>query len=119
MKVRPLPDRTQKGHEMNITTTRNLLTDTWTTDVSEMEDAIQCFTADRNLWDDCHVAFFEIAHDPSLHVNVTHKHPTAEVSGWAGPADRPEGFVHNRRFADPATVQIVRHIREMVFAAPL
>ena len=104
---------------MNIRTTRNLLTDTWAAEVREMEDAIQHFTADRKLRDDCHVAFFEIARDPHLHVNVTHRHPTAEVSGWVGPADRPEGFVHNRRFDDPATVQILRHIREMVFAAPL
>jgi hypothetical protein len=109
----------RKATDMNITTTRNLLTDAWTADVSDMEQAIQHFTADRRLTDDCHVAFFEIARDPHLHVNVTHTHPTAQVSGWAGPGDRPEGFVHNRRFVDTATVQIVRHIREMVFAAPL
>ena len=102
---------------MKVTTTHNLLTDAWTADVREMEDAIQHFRADRRLRDDCHVAFFEIARDPYLHVNVTHKYPTVHVSGWAGPADRPEGFVHNRRFDDMATVQIVRHIREMVFAA--
>jgi hypothetical protein len=103
---------------MNITTTRNLLTDAWTADVSDMEHAIQHFTADRRLKDDCHVAFFEIARDPQLHVNVTHRHATAPVSGWAGPADRPEGFVHNRRFDDTARGQIVRHIRDIVFAAP-
>ena len=50
---------------------RNLLTDAWTADVSDMEQAIQHFTAD------------------------------------------------NRRFDDPARGQIVLHIREMVFAAPL
>ncbi len=103
---------------MNITTTRNLLTDAWTADVSEMEHAIQDFASDRKLRDDCHVAFFEIARDRCLHVNVTHKHATVPVSGWAGPATRPEGFVHNRRFDDPAPGHIVRHIRDMVFAEP-
>lgn len=104
---------------MNIRTTRNLLTDAWIADVMEVEDAIQRFKSDGTPANDCHVAFFEIASDPHLHVNVTHKYPTAEVSGWTGPADRPEGFVHNRRFDDTAPHHIVRHIRDMVFAAPM
>jgi len=103
---------------MNITTTRNLLTDAWTTPVQEVERAILRFTSVRRDRNDCHVAFFEIARDPQLHVNVTHKYPTAEVSGWAGPARQPEGFVHNRRFDDLTPRHIVRHIRDMVFARP-
>jgi hypothetical protein len=102
---------------MTITTTRNLLTDSWTADVEILEDAIQHFHADRARAQDCRVAFFEIARDRNLHVNVTHTHSTVAVSGWAGPANLPEGFVHNRTFGDMAPRQMIRHIREMVFAA--
>jgi hypothetical protein len=72
--------------------------------------------ADRPLTNDCRVVFFEIAGDGQLHVNVTHQHATRAVRGWAGPARLPDGFVHNRRFGDPPPRQIIRHIRNMVFA---
>ena len=48
---------------------------------------------------------------------VTHAHETITASGWAGPAKLSGGFVHNRRFGGAALSQIVRDIREMVFAA--
>ncbi len=104
---------------MNITTTRRLRTDAWAAPVAEVERAIERFESDPADGHACQVAFFEIARDPQLHVNVTHTFQTVEVSGWAGPANRPEGFVHNRRFGDPAARHIVRHIRDMVFAAPM
>jgi hypothetical protein len=58
--------------------------------------------------------------DRHLHINVTHKYPTKSVRGWAGPASMPQGFVHNRTFSDEqASGQIVRHVRDMVVAAPI
>jgi len=99
-----------------VTTKHKLVTSRWTADVETLETAIGRFTADRPLTNDCHVVFFEIAGDGQLHVNVTHQHPTMAVRGWAGPARLPDGFVHNRRFGDTPTSQMVRHIRDMVFA---
>ena len=104
---------------MTITTTRKLLTGSWTADVEKLETAIRQFKLDGARKDDCRVAFFEIARDRDLHVNVTHAHETIAASGWAGPARLREGFVHNRRFGGTAPSQIVRHIRDMVFAAPV
>jgi hypothetical protein len=37
-----------------------------------------------------------------------------------GPASLPQGFVHNRTFSEAQpTRQIVRHVRDMVCAAPI
>jgi hypothetical protein len=102
---------------MNITTTRNLLTPTWTAEVDALEIAIGQMTSRRPLADDCRVALFEVVGDGNLHVNVTHRHQTQAPRGWAGPAVLPQGFVHNRTFGDVPPKQIVRHIREMVFSA--
>lgn len=100
-----------------VTTRHKLLTSSWTSDVETLETAIGRFTADRPLANDCQVVFFEIPRDSHLHVNVTHEHQTMAVRGWAGPARLPDGFVHNRRFGDTPPNQIIRHIRDMVFAA--
>jgi hypothetical protein len=81
-----------------------------------METAIRRFKDDGSLTNECHVAFFEMAADAHLHVNVTHRHLTRTVTGWAGPGRLPDGFVHNRRFVDTQSGQIIRHVREMVFA---
>jgi hypothetical protein len=99
-----------------VTTTHKLLTRSWTADVEAVETAIGRLTAARPLAHDCHVVLFEIAGDGHLHVNVTHQHPTMPMRGWAGPARLPGGFVHNRRFGDTPPNQIIRHIRDMVFA---
>ena len=105
---------------MTIRTTRKLLTDSWTADVEALETAVGRFKTDHVPRNDCHVALFEMARDGHLHVNVTHTYPTKSVPGWAGPASLPEGFVHNRRFSEAQpTGQIVRHVREMVFAASI
>jgi len=101
---------------MNITTTRNLLTRSWTADVNAVEIAIGRLTSRRPLTNDCRVALFEVTGDGDLHVNVTHRHETKAPSGWAGPAVLPQGFVHNRTFGDMPPTQIVRHIREMVYS---
>jgi hypothetical protein len=101
---------------MAITTKHKLLTESWTADVEALETAIRRFKADGPRANDCQVVFFEIVGDAHLHVNVMHKHPTMTVSGWAGPASLPDGFVHNRTFGDMQPSQMIRHIREMVFA---
>jgi len=68
------------------------------------------FNDERGLASDCEVVFFEIAADEKLHVNVTHRRLTREIRGWAGPADTPDGFVHNRTFGATPAPQLVRNI---------
>jgi len=101
---------------MGISTSHKLLTQLWTADVTAVETAIGEFEADRAVTNDCQVALFEIDRDDRLHVNITHKHPTKTVRGWAGPASLPSGFVHNRTFGDRESGEIVGQIRHMVFA---
>jgi hypothetical protein len=101
---------------MAITTGHHLLTSSWTADVEAAETAIRRFASDGSSTDNCHVAFFEIVGDGYLHVNVTHRHATKAVSGWAGPGSVADGFVHNRTFNDAQSRQMTRHIRNMVFA---
>jgi hypothetical protein len=105
---------------MAITTAHKLLTKSWTEDVAILETAVGRFKAGHAHGNDCQVVLFEMDRDPLLHVNVTHKYRTKNVRGWAGPADLPQGFVHNRTFgqAQP-TDTIVRYVREMIFAAPV
>jgi hypothetical protein len=99
-----------------LTSTRKLLSTSWAADVDTIETAIRRFKEQHPLASDCEVAFFEIAADEKLHVNVTHRHLTKGIRGWAGPADTPDGFVHNRTFAGAATTTIARQVRDMVFA---
>jgi hypothetical protein len=106
----------QRTSDLAIKTTHRFLTGSRAADVEVLEAAIGRFTADRPLTNACRVAFFEIASDDHLHVNVTHEHETTAVRGWAGPATVPDGFVHNRTFGDTPPSRIVRHIRDMVFA---
>ena len=101
---------------LSVTTTNKLMTTAWTADVEIVEAAIDRFTAEQPLTNECRVSFFELLHDNHLHVNVTHRHQTVEVRGWAGPANLPEGFVHNRRFGHMQPNHMFRHIRDMVFA---
>ena len=103
---------------MAITTARNLLTDSWTDDVAIVETAVARFKTGHAPGNDCHVVLFEMARDRHLHVNVTHKHLTKKVPGWAGPGRLPAGFVHNRTFSETQpTDRIVRHVRDMICAA--
>src|SRR3954447_14413619 len=96
-----------------------LLSDAWTADVEALERAIGRFKIDSKGANDCDVAFFEIVGDAYLHCNVTHRHATKTVTGWSGPGHVPGGVVHNRRFGDLSRNDVIRHIREMVFAAPV
>jgi len=102
---------------MAISARHHLLTDSWTTAVEDLETAIRRFKTDGHVANPCEVMCFEIAGDGHLHVNVTHRHATKSVSGWAGPGHLPDGFVHNRRFGDTSQSAMIRHIRDMVFAA--
>ncbi|HZR26301.1 MAG TPA: hypothetical protein VFA59_22080 [Vicinamibacterales bacterium] len=104
---------------MSIMTSQNLLTDAWVDDVKDLDTAVRHFVTARASRNECRVAFFELPDDPALHVNVTHKYQTENVPGWTGPADMPAGFVHNRTFHEMPSRQVIRHIREMVFAAPM
>ena len=102
---------------MAISSRHQLLSDSWTADVENLEMAIGRFKTDRHTANNCEVVFFEIVGDEHLHCNVTHRHATKTVSGWAGPGHVPDGFVHNRRFGDTSQHDMLRHIRDMVFAA--
>ena len=102
---------------MAISARHQLLGDSWTTDVENLESAIGRFKTDRNMANNCEVVFFEIVGDEHLDCNVTHRHATKTVRGWAGPGHVPNGFVHNRRFGDASPNEMLRHIREMVHAA--
>jgi hypothetical protein len=102
---------------MAISARHQLLGAWWTADVEDLEVAIGRFKTDGNVANNCEVVFFEIDGDPHLHVNVTHRHATKTVGGWAGPGQVPDGFVHNRTFGDMPPNAMIRHIRNMVFAA--
>jgi hypothetical protein len=105
---------------MTITTTHKLLTRSWAADVATVETAVGHFRADHARSNDCQVVLFEMPRDRHLHVNVTHRHQTKSVRGWAGPASLPQGFVHNRTFSEAqSSDHIVRHVRDMIFAAPV
>ena len=112
------PQNGRRGEAMGISARHQLLSDSRrTADVEKLESAIHAFKAEPNVANNCEVALFEIAGDAHLHCNVTHRHATKSVIGWAGPGHVAGGFVHNRRFGDTPHRDMVRHIREMVFAA--
>jgi hypothetical protein len=99
-----------------LSSKRRLLSASWAADVDAIEAVMWRFEDGHPLASDCEVAFFEIAADEKLHVNVTHGRQTKEVRGWAGPASTPDGFVTNRTFTAIPRTRIVRHVRDMVFA---
>jgi hypothetical protein len=113
------PQNGRRRSAMAISARHQLLSDSWTADVEDLEGAIGRFKTDRHVTNNCEVVFFEIAGDGHLHVNVTHRHATKTLSGWAGPGHTAHGFVHNRRYGDTSQNQMIRHIRDMVFAAPV
>lgn len=100
----------------SLSARRNLVTDAWTGTVNTLQAAVTRFKSDRDLRNECQVVFFEVGRDGPLHVNVTHRYLTSKARGWAGPGSVPAGFVHNRTFGEAEPGQMVRHIREMVYA---
>jgi hypothetical protein len=112
-------DSSQNGrHESAtaISARHTLLSDSWRAQVEALEMAIRGFKPDGHVTNICEVVFFEIPGDEHLHVNVTHRYATKVVSGWAGPGRIPDGFVHSRTFGDIPQSEMMRHIRDMVFA---
>ena len=107
-----------RPHVPTVKTQVGLLTNSWTADVQTVAAAIAGFTTKSNkpLADDCKVMLFELEGDTQLHVNVIHRCERVEVHGWSGPGRLADGCVYNRRFGETSTNEIIRHIREMVFA---
>ena len=115
-----MPSTSRVGNSVSgISARHQLLSDFWTADVENLEWAIGRFKADRKMANNCEVVLFEIVGDGHLHCNVTHRHATKTVTGWAGPGHVLQGFVHNRRFGATSQSDIIHHIRDMVFAEPL
>jgi hypothetical protein len=115
----PPDDSSESGRHGSITAIsarHTLLSDSWTAQVAALEAAIRDFKPDRHWPNTCEVVFFEVPGDEHLHVNVTHRYATKVVSGWAGPGSIPDGFVHSRTFGDTTQSEIIRHIRNIVFA---
>jgi hypothetical protein len=112
------PQNGRRAAAMGIPARHQLLSNSRrTADVKQLESAIGRFEVDPDVANSCEVAFFELVGDEHLHCNVTHRHATRSVDGWAGPGHVADGFVYNRRFGGTAPKQIIRHIRDMVFAA--
>lgn len=100
-----------------ITANHALLTTAWTTEVKALEGALARVKVDARVSSDCRVTFFEIAGDQDLHVNVTRRSATEGVAGWAGPGTTPDGSVYNRTFSRMPRYQVLRQIKDMIFAA--
>ena len=93
-----------------------LVTDAWRASVQRLEKGIGEFVVPPALR--YHVSLFEMKGDSTLHVNVTLRQQTKAAPGWSGPGVSANGFVHNRRFDSTSSDEILRSIREMVFAPP-
>ncbi len=109
------PQNGRRRRTRPISARHLLLSGSWTEQVESLEAIINGFERDGHS-DNCEVVFFEIAGDECLHVNVTHRYERRVVSGWAGPGSIPDGFVHSRTFGDTSHREMMRHIRDIVFA---
>jgi hypothetical protein len=105
----------RKANVRHARSHHTLLTDAWAADVQTLEMGIREFAVPPAH--EYHVALFEMETDSQLHVNVTHREETKPVKGWSGPGVSASGFIHNRRFDSTPTAEILRSIRQMVFAA--
>src|SRR6188474_3408716 len=83
------PKHGHHGGVTAISARHQLVSDSWTADVENLERAIGRFKANPNVANTCEVVFFEIVGDRHLHCNVTHRHATKRVTGWAGPGQVP------------------------------
>jgi len=108
---------TRHGRAGRFSLTRNLTGGSWNACVDAIGTALWRIKDPDALVSDCTMAFFDTTADEALHVNVTHQHRTKRIAGWAGPGQTADGFVYNRRFGHVPTPQILRDVRDMVFAA--
>ena len=108
---------TSNGRAGRFSLTRNLTGGSWNACVDAIGTALWRGKDPHGLASDCTMAFFDTAADETLHVNVTHPHPTKRIDGWTGPGQTADGFVYNRRFNRVPTPRILRDVRDMVFAA--
>jgi hypothetical protein len=100
-----------------ITANHAPLTAAWATEVRSLEAALGRIT-DARVGHDCRVTFFEVEGDRDLHVNVTRPYATDGVNGWSGPGATPGGLVYNRTFTRMPRYQLLRQIKDVIFAAP-
>lgn len=109
--------RLSSSRTLSVVTRHSPVTAAWSPGVEAVKSALErseetqgAFTAE------CEVVLFEIPGDDQLHVNVIHAYPRAAPVGWSGPGRLAEGCVYNRRFPHAPASQIIRRVREMVFA---
>lgn len=107
---------TLRRRTLAIDTRQALLTGAWTDDVKVLRAALGRATADDRICIDCAVTFFEVAGDEALHVTVAHRSSGSAPSGAAASATLAEGV--SRSFPRMPRYQVLRQIREMVFAGP-
>ena len=97
---------------MTLSLERNLLTDDWTEQVDDLEEALQAaplqWSKGRRIEDSEH------PHDALLYVTIVRPHAIIAVSGWQtlGPPDGDEVH-HTHKFGLHTTEEMVRHIRVM------
>ena len=98
---------------MTLSLERHLLTDAWTQQVDDLEEALQ-LTPLR--W--CkgrRIEVSERAHDALLSVTIVRPRATIAVSGWEEALGPPDGdqVRHTHTFGLHTTEEMVRHIRVM------
>jgi hypothetical protein len=101
-----------------ITANHTLLTGAWNVDVKALEEALGRLAIDPGAAADCRVTFFEVAGDRHLHVNISHQSAMAAVNGWTGPATTADGVIYNRIFDHMPRYQLLRQLKQMIFATP-
>ena len=99
-----------------ITADHALLTALWIAEVQALEGALGRIT-DARVSGDCRVTFFEVEGDQHLHVNVLRR-SAGDVRGWSGPGATSHGPVYNRTFSKMPRYQVLRQIKDVIFAAP-
>jgi hypothetical protein len=87
-----VPSSRNGGREgaVRVSARHQLLSDSWTADVENLERAIGRFKADSNVANNCEVVFFEIAGDgpPSLQRDSSARDEDRHWMGRTGPCAR-------------------------------
>ena len=98
---------------MTLSLERHLLTDHWTQQVDDLEEALQA--APLRWCQGRRIEVSERDHDALLYVTIVRPRATIAVSGWAESLDPPDGdqVRHTHSFGLHTTEEMVRHIRVM------